>query len=231
MHKQDYYQILGLNQNATEQDIKAAFIKLAFRHHPDLNPGKDNEDKFKEIYEAYTALRDKIKRFGQAEGLSLDSILYDMLEISKDASEQEVDKAISNLACQYRPILKDLGYRSITDISKDGMSKFSKVYKAYALMKQKAKRQECERPDHDAPSQVCAGDEASFDLSLEDILYEVKEFARKFGLEFDEKSVDLLGVFPLGRQVVNDAYWHAQHLLSDVLGVRIKSKVRGRRLF
>ncbi len=232
MCKQDYYQTLRLNQNATEQDIKTAFIKLSFRYHPELNPGKENEDKFEEIYAAYIMLRDE--RFVQGLSLqaldcSLESVLYDLLEIGKDASEQDIDKVISNLACQYRSILKDLGYRSITDISRDDMNKFSKVYKVYVLMKQKAKRREYEGPDHDESSQAnTGGDETSFDLSLEDILYQIRGLIREFGIDFDEKSIDPLRILPFGKEVVHEFYKISESLLGDVLGIRIKGKVRGR---
>jgi len=60
----DYYQILGVTDNASQEDIKRAFRKLAFKHHPDTNPGneKQAEEKFKEINEAYGVLGDKHKR-------------------------------------------------------------------------------------------------------------------------------------------------------------------------
>lgn len=59
MHK-DYYKILGVSKNATEEEIKKAFRKLAHEHHPDKKGG--NEAKFKEISEAYAVLSDKNKR-------------------------------------------------------------------------------------------------------------------------------------------------------------------------
>jgi DnaJ-class molecular chaperone len=60
----DYYNILGVSENASQEDIKAAFRKLAFKYHPDTNPGKGKwaEDKFKEINEAYCVLGDDGKR-------------------------------------------------------------------------------------------------------------------------------------------------------------------------
>ena len=60
----DYYQILGVPQDASRGDIKRAFRKLAFKHHPDTNPGneKQAEEKFKEINEAYGVLGDKNKK-------------------------------------------------------------------------------------------------------------------------------------------------------------------------
>jgi molecular chaperone DnaJ len=63
MAKRDYYEILGVQRNASEQDLKAAFRRLAKDYHPDKNPGdKVAEHKFKEIAEAYEALRDPQKR-------------------------------------------------------------------------------------------------------------------------------------------------------------------------
>lgn len=59
----DYYQTLGVSRDASQQDIKAAFRKLAAKHHPDRNPDDAGaEDRFKEINEAYTALSDPEKR-------------------------------------------------------------------------------------------------------------------------------------------------------------------------
>ena len=59
----DYYKILGVNRNATAEDIKQAYRKLAMKYHPDRNPGnKEAEDKFKEINEANEVLSDKKKR-------------------------------------------------------------------------------------------------------------------------------------------------------------------------
>ncbi|MES3031221.1 MAG: J domain-containing protein [Patescibacteria group bacterium] len=56
----DYYKTLGVEKNASKEDIKKAFRKLAHEHHPDKNKGEDT--KFKEINEAYTTLSDDVKR-------------------------------------------------------------------------------------------------------------------------------------------------------------------------
>jgi DnaJ-class molecular chaperone len=60
----DYYQVLGLAENASEEDIRKAFRKLAFQYHPDKNPGqeKEAEKKFKDINEAFGVLSDRAKR-------------------------------------------------------------------------------------------------------------------------------------------------------------------------
>ena len=74
MPKRDYYEILGLNKDATTEEIKKAYRKLALKYHPDRNSSDSNaEKKFKEINEAYQVLSDSEKRarydqFGSAEG-------------------------------------------------------------------------------------------------------------------------------------------------------------------
>ena len=65
MAKRDYYDVLGVPKNATEDDIKKAYRKLAMKHHPDRNQGDDakkSEEKFKEGKEAYEMLSDPQKR-------------------------------------------------------------------------------------------------------------------------------------------------------------------------
>ena len=63
MTEKDYYQILGVDRNATPEQIKKAYRKLALKYHPDRNPGdKQAEEKFKEAAEAYEALGDPQKR-------------------------------------------------------------------------------------------------------------------------------------------------------------------------
>jgi len=73
--KPDYYDVLGLDRNATAEDIKQAFRRLARQYHPDVNKAPDAEARFKEINEAYEVLRDPQKRraydlFGHTNGRS-----------------------------------------------------------------------------------------------------------------------------------------------------------------
>ena len=60
--KRDYYNVLGVDRNASAADIKKAFRKRAFEHHPDRNKDHGAEENFKEVNEAYEVLSDPEKR-------------------------------------------------------------------------------------------------------------------------------------------------------------------------
>lgn len=64
MGKRDYYEILGVDRGASEDEIKKAYRKLARKYHPDMNPDNQEEaaEKFKEVHDAYDVLKDKEKR-------------------------------------------------------------------------------------------------------------------------------------------------------------------------
>lgn len=62
MNKKDYYEILGLTKDATTNDIKSAYRRLAKKYHPDINKEANAEEKFKEVQEAYAILSDESKR-------------------------------------------------------------------------------------------------------------------------------------------------------------------------
>ena len=99
MAKRDYYEVLGVDKNASEEDIKRAYRQIAIKYHPDRNPGdKKAEEMFKEAAEAYNVLHDPQKRrqydqfgfngpmggegFGGFGGMSMD--LNDIFEMFGD---------------------------------------------------------------------------------------------------------------------------------------------------
>ena len=62
MKYKDYYQTLGVDRNASAEDIKRAYRKLAHEYHPDVSKDPKGEEKFKDIAEAYATLKDPEKR-------------------------------------------------------------------------------------------------------------------------------------------------------------------------
>ncbi|MEW6144956.1 MAG: molecular chaperone DnaJ [Thermodesulfobacteriota bacterium] len=79
--KRDYYEVLGVERGASQQDIKKAYRKLAMQYHPDHNDAPDAEEKFKELSEAYGVLSDSEKRsrydrggFSALDGMSAEDI-------------------------------------------------------------------------------------------------------------------------------------------------------------
>jgi DnaJ-class molecular chaperone len=107
----DYYQSLGVPDDASQEEIKRAFRKLAFKHHPDTNPGneKQAEEKFKAINEAYGVLGDKDKRqqydFARKAGISYDDrhrgFQYSQQDIFRDTfSNQATFDELSRMFAQ-----------------------------------------------------------------------------------------------------------------------------------
>ena len=72
--KRDYYEVLGVNKNATDEEIKKAYRKKAIEFHPDKNPGnKEAEETFKEAAEAYDVLGSPQKKKIQSDSPHADS--------------------------------------------------------------------------------------------------------------------------------------------------------------
>ena len=86
MAKRDYYEVLGVPRNASKEDLKKAYRKVAMKYHPDRNKGdRQAEDKFKEASEAFEVLGDQEKRsrydqFGHAaEGMGVEWVVSEEL--------------------------------------------------------------------------------------------------------------------------------------------------------
>ena len=103
----ELYQILGVNKDATKEEIRKAYLKLAIKYHPDKNQTPEAKEKFQEISKAYEILSDDNKRFLHSNGTQFDfsdpmelwnkfSKELDMEDLLKNIDQQDLD-FISNL--------------------------------------------------------------------------------------------------------------------------------------
>ncbi len=103
MSEKDYYKILGISKNASQDEIKKAFRQLARKYHPDVNKDADAEDKFKEINEAFQVLGNPEKR-----------AQYDQFGTS--AFSQEDLRGFRNQRFDFDDLFRDFGFGDIFDI-------------------------------------------------------------------------------------------------------------------
>ena len=90
----DYYRVLGVNKNASSQEIKSAYRRLALQYHPDKNPSLDAKQKFQELTHAYSILIDDNKRYNYDHGIDEEDIV-------------DLDEFINMLGSEF---FRDLGF-------------------------------------------------------------------------------------------------------------------------
>ncbi|AJF60402.1 MAG: molecular chaperone DnaJ, molecular chaperone DnaJ [archaeon GW2011_AR10] len=113
MAKQDYYNVLGVSKNASQEDIKAAYKRLAKQFHPDVSSDPQAEEKFKEVLEAYNVLSDQQKRH------NYDQFGHDAERFSGFGGFRAGD--FSNIEFDFEEIFSDFGF---------GRSPFSDIFGA-----------------------------------------------------------------------------------------------------
>ncbi len=134
MEQKDYYKVLGINKNATDEEIRSAYRKLAKKYHPDVNKTPDSEEKFKEIENAYSILSDKRKRFDY-DYLFDHNMFTDEIKRMFEEAIEHIDKKLkekSDLENETKNDIRDLK-NYINDYKIDN-KKFSKRFKIMLII-------------------------------------------------------------------------------------------------
>lgn len=126
--KKDYYEILNLDKNCSQDDIKKSYRKLALKYHPDRCKEENAEDKFKEISEAYQVLNDTTKRQNYDSGFYDFEGFYDFnnepFEMFNNIFKQHME-FFKNDFGDYNDILREMNNVDIRDIPMNGVFVFN----------------------------------------------------------------------------------------------------------
>ena len=126
--QKNYYEILGLEKDCDENDIKKAYRKLALKYHPDRNREEDSSEKFKNISDAYQVLSDKTKRYNYDNGFydfeDLSNFNHEPFEMFNDIFKQHMD-FFKNDFGDYNDILREMNNIDVRDIPMNGVFVFN----------------------------------------------------------------------------------------------------------
>ncbi len=115
MNEKDYYQVLGVEKSAGQQQVKEAYRRLAFQYHPDRNKGDaDSVEKMKEINEAYAVLSDAEKR-SRYDGLRQQYGSYAYDRFRQNYSEQDIYRN-SDISQIFEEMARAFGFRSFDEV-------------------------------------------------------------------------------------------------------------------
>lgn len=117
----NYYDILNINKNASQDEIKKAYYKLALKYHPDKNKDEDSEEKFKEISQAYEVLSDENKRKAYDNNNLNINIFGNANDIfNRVFQQQNFSVNINNIFSGFNNINASQTIKSVQTIIKDG---------------------------------------------------------------------------------------------------------------
>ncbi len=213
MNDKDYYKTLGVSEDATSEDIKKTYRKLAFQYHPDKNPG--NEEMMKEINEAYAVLsdigkrreydslrksygfsaRDQFRQGHTEQDIFRNSDIHQVFEEMSKMFGFDKPEDIFSRNTFYGPQYQNFEFRGPGFFSK-GAFFFGPMSRASQEMMEESSYQERKVPRH-RPSLFSKLIDKGLDI--------VKKYAaEKYGLELPERGRDLYDEITISPEIVTD---------------------------
>ena len=120
----DYYKILGINNDADYQTIKSAYRNLIKKYHPDVNKSEDASEKFIETHEAFSILRDKVKRDAYDQAYHR---YYNNDDVNNSVNQEDIDKDFVKWISDSLKQAKDLMKQPLTKKVETVFSTFMNV--------------------------------------------------------------------------------------------------------